>query len=161
MRPALLAALALLAACEEPERANYAQGSPPPAPGGNAWRYRLDIPAGFVREDVQGIDSEVARYTGPDVVLSMDHGMYGGAPTCSSSGCTLTEETLGGRRALIGRYRFRPGEEQGRGKFFVDVFFELRRQPLEEGLNLRAHCETKAACDRALAIFRTIRFERR
>lgn len=157
----MLAALALLAACDRPEPVRYPEGSPPPAPGGNQWRYTLDIPSGFAREEVQGIDSEVARYRGPEVVLSMDHGMYGGAPTCSGSGCTLSEETLGGRRATVGRYRFRPGQAQGRGPFFVDVYFELRRQPLEEGLNLRAHCETQAACDRALAIFRTVRFERR
>ena len=160
MRALLLAALALLAGCERAEPANYAEGSPPPAPGGNQWRYSLDIPAGFVREDVQDIDSAVARYRGPGTVLAMDHGMYGGAPTCSAADCELIREELDGQDAVIGRYRFRPGEEQGRGPFFIDVYVQLRRHPLEEGLNMRAHCETELACDRALAIFRTVRFER-
>jgi hypothetical protein len=161
----LLFALALLGGCGPSEpgndpTGNYPEGSPPPAPGGNRWRYSLNIPAGFVREDVQGIDSAVARYHAPNVVLSMDHGMYGGAPTCSSDNCELIEEELDGKDAVIGRYRFRPSEEQGRGPFFVDVYVELGRHALEEGLNMRAHCETQAACDRALAIFRNVRFHR-
>jgi hypothetical protein len=128
----------------------------------NQWRYSLNIPAEFVRQDVQGIDSAVAEYRGPDAVLSMDHGMYGGAPTCAAPtrGCELIEEELDGQDATIGRYRFRPEEEQGRGPFFVDVYVQLRKHPIEEGLNMRARCKTQAACDRALAVFRTVRFAR-
>jgi hypothetical protein len=160
VRAPLLFALALLGGCGPPETGNYAEGAPPPAPGGNRWRYSLDIPARFVREDVQGIDSAVARYHAPNVVLSMDHGMYGGAPTCSSDNCELVEEKLDGHDAVIGRYRFRPAEENGRGPFFVDVYVELGRHSLEEGLNMRAHCRTQVACDQALAIFRNVRFQR-
>jgi hypothetical protein len=103
-----LAALALLAACGADQ---YAEAS------SNQWRYSLDIPADFVRQDVQGIDSAVAQYRGPGAVLSMDHGMYGASPTCApgTSGCALTEEQLGGQEAAVGRFHFRPGEEQGRG----------------------------------------------
>ena len=128
----------------------------------NQWRYSLDIPAGFVRQDVQGIDSAVAEYRGPGAVLSMDHGMYGAAPTCAptTGNCKLIEEELDGHTAVIGRYRFRPEEEQGRGPFFLDIYVQLRKHPIEEGLNMRARCESQAACDRALAIFRTVRFER-
>jgi hypothetical protein len=145
--------MALLAACG-PD--HYAQS------GNNQWRYSLDIPTDFVRQDVQGIDSAVAQYRGPGAVLSMDHGMYGGAPTCAAatSGCALTEEKLGGQDAVVGRYRFRPREEQGRGPFFVDIYVRLRHRPIEEGLNMRASCDTAAACNRALAIFRAVRFER-
>jgi hypothetical protein len=148
-----LAALALLAACGSDE---YAEA------GSNQWRYSLDIPADFVRQDVQGIDSAVAQYRGAGAVLSMDHGMYGASPTCApgTSGCVLTEEQVGGQEAVVGRYRLRPGEEQGRGPFRLHIYVRLRHQPIEEGLVMRADCQTAAACDRALAIFRTVRFER-
>ena len=130
--------------------------------GANQWRYSLNIPAAFVRQDVQGIDSAVAEYLGPDTVLSMDHGMYGAAPTCApaTKTCELTKEELDGHGAVIGRYRFRAAEVQGRAPFFLDIYVELRKHPIEEGLNMRARCQTQAACDRALAIFRTVRFER-
>ncbi|HEY7810641.1 MAG TPA: hypothetical protein VIA98_09695 [Allosphingosinicella sp.] len=118
------------------------------------------MPADFVREDAQGVDSALARYRGPGAVLSIEHGMYGGAPTCSGTGCELAEEQLDGHRAVIGRFRFRPEEQQGRGPFFVHVYVQLRRQPLEEGLEMRASCESQEGCDRALAIFRGVRFER-
>jgi hypothetical protein len=153
VRPGPLAALALLAACGSDQ---YSEAS------SNQWRYSLDIPADFMRQDVQGIDSAVAQYRGPGAVLSMDHGMYGAPPTCApdTSGCVLTEEQLGGQEAAVGRYRFRPGEEQGRGPFHLHIYVQLRHQPIEEGLVMRADCQTAAACDRALAIFRTVRFER-
>ncbi|HEX9955128.1 MAG TPA: hypothetical protein VGB48_07940 [Allosphingosinicella sp.] len=145
-----LAGLALLTGC----------GGPDAPAGGNQWRYSLAVPVDFKPEQVQGIDSAVARYRGPGAVLSLDHGMYGGAPTCSGTGCELVEEQLDGHRAVIGRFRFRPAEQQGRGPFFVHVYVQLRRQPLEEGLEMRASCESQEACDRALAIFRTVLFER-
>ena len=128
----------------------------------NQWRYTLDIPADFVRQDVQGIDSAVAEYRGPGAVLNMDHGMYGGPPTCAPAtpDCELIEEELDGHDAVIGRYRFRPEQEEGRGPFFLDSYVQLRKHPIEEGLNMRARCQTQAACDRALAIFRSVRFER-
>jgi hypothetical protein len=147
-----LAALSL-AAC--------GSGFSPADSSGNQWRYSLDVPADFVRQEVQGIDSAVAEYRGPGTVLSMDHGMYGGAPTCApaTADCELIEDELDGQDAVIGRYRFRPEEEQNRGPFFLDIYVQLRKHPIEEGLNMRARCETQAACDRALAIFRTVRFE--
>jgi hypothetical protein len=137
-------------------------GVSPADSSANQWRYILDIPAGFVRQDVQGIDSAVAEYRGPGAVLSMDHGMYGGAPTCApaTANCELIEEELDGQDAAIGRYRFPPEEAQGRGPFFLDIYVQFRDHPIKEGLNMRARCETEAACDRALAIFRTVRFER-
>jgi hypothetical protein len=156
----VLIALALLAACDRASPSNTAEVGPPPAPGENQWRYTLAVPAEFVRQDVQGIDSAVAEYRGPGAVLNMDHGMYGGAPTCSSSDCTLSEEELDGHAAVIGRFRFSPAHAKGRGPFFVDVYVELRRHPVEEGLSMRASCRTQAACDQALAIFRSVRFHR-
>jgi hypothetical protein len=148
-----LAALSL-AAC--------GSGFSPADSSANQWRYSLDIPTAFVRQEAQGIDSAVAEYRGPGAVLNMDHGMYGGAPTCApaTANCALIEEELDGQDAVIGRYRFRPEEEGGRGPFFLDIYVELRKHPIEEGLNMRARCETQAACDRALAIFRTVRFQR-
>ena len=153
MRFAPVAALVLLAACNCGGRAESSN---------NQWRYSLDIPAEFVRQDVQGIDSAVAEYRGSGAILRMDHGMYGAAPTCApgTRGCALTEERLDGKEAVVGRYRFLPGEEQGRGPFYVHIYVRLRDHPIEEGLVLRADCETAAACDRALAIFRAVRFER-
>jgi hypothetical protein len=153
VRVALLAPLLLLTACGSDD---YAESS------ANQWRYSLGIPADFVRQEVQGIDSAVAQYGGPGAVLSMDQGMYGGAPTCAqgTSGCLLSEEELDGQEAVVGRYRFRPEEEQGRGPFFVHIYVELRDHPIEEGLSMQARCQSAAACNRALAIFRAVRFER-
>ena len=120
----LLAALAMLAACN-PEGSAAESSS-------NRWRYSLNIPAQFVKEDVQGIDSAVARYRGPGAVLSLDHGMYGAAPTCSpgARGCALQEEELDGQDAVIGRYRLRPEERQGRGPFYLHIYVQLRDHPI-------------------------------
>lgn len=116
-----------------------------------------------MKQDVQGIDSEVAEYRGPGVVLSMDHGMYSGVPTCTDrhGRCVLRTVELDGREAQAGFYYNGPRPVEGQSLYFLHVHVPLKKRPTEEALGMVAQCETRQACQQAWEIFRTVRFTER
>lgn len=58
-------------------------------------------PPGFVRQDVQGIDTEIREYRSPDARLIVSWGWFEGAPTCRpGTGCSRSEIEIDGRKGI-------------------------------------------------------------
>ena len=58
----------------------------------------VSLPPGFRADRLQGIDSEVARITGPGVLMNVDYGQGGGNQECGSlADCRGFRETVDGR----------------------------------------------------------------
>ena len=137
-------------------------GQEPRAAGRISYDYELSLPAEFKRHPVQGIDSKVEEWRSADTIISTDFGSYGAAPECyaRSRSCNLSEERIGGRRSVVGRFRHGPEERESEPKPFR-IFVHV---PVDEGqrlsLNLFARCDNEAACNEALTYFRQVRLSR-
>ena len=157
------AAALLLAGCGDTQREGSDPQVPPPLDDAAAsYDYELDLPPKFVRDpSAHGIDSKAELWRAPGVEIGSDFGMYSGAPSCAAGQrhCSVTRETVDGRPALLGRARFGPGD--ARAPYFVHLHLPVLERPYELKLNLFAHCQTEAACDEALALFRRVRIVRR
>lgn len=148
------ALLTLTASCDDPE---VVRNELP-----ITYDYALDLPPEFVRQDVMGIDSKVEEFRSADAIVGTDFGHHSGLPSCSelNQSCEIHSEQIAGRDALVGFYRHGPDETPGEPKPFR-VFVHVRvdeRQGL--ALNLFARCDTRRACDEALAHFRQVRLLR-
>jgi hypothetical protein len=119
--------------------------------------YSVAVPPGVGRKPIEGIDSDVAALEGRGLAMFFDYGTYGGVPPCGSRPlCVERVETIGGRQ---GRTVAEQGTFEGhRGA--IRAFYAFVREDGAIGLAVQAYCDDQAACDRAAAIVRSIRFAR-
>jgi hypothetical protein len=119
--------------------------------------YSVAVPPGVTQKPIEGIDSDVAALGGRGLTMLFDYGTYGGAPSCGSRPlCAERVETIGGRR---GRTMAEQGAFEGhRGA--TRAFSAFVHEGGAIGLAVQAYCDDRAACARAAAIVRTIRFAR-
>jgi hypothetical protein len=117
--------------------------------------YSVAVPPGVGRKPIEGIDSDVAALEGRGLAMTFDYGPYGGAPSCGRRPlCVERVETIGGRP---GRSMAEQGAFEGhRGT--TRAFSAFVHEGGAIGLAVQAYCNDQAACDRAAAIVRTIRF---
>jgi hypothetical protein len=119
--------------------------------------YSVAVPPGIGRKPIEGIDSDVAALGGRGLTMLFDYGTYGGAPSCGSRPlCVVRVETIGDRP---GRTMAEQGVFEGhRGA--TRAFSAFVHEGGAIGLAVQAYCDDQAACDRAAAIVRSIRFAR-
>lgn len=160
----MLAAL-LLAGCKEQEPApRDEEVIVVPDPEEGLWDIRFDPPADFAwRRELVPIDSrgKVWRAPGiPDFGVTLDS--YAGTPPrCTGANCRSWREPLSGKMATIVRDAWARPEEGVRHSLNVHVPLIERRGVVTLALTIMASCATRAACDRALAVARTVRVVRR
>lgn len=123
--------------------------------------YELALPATFKRQDVSGIDSKVEEWRSPETIISTDLGPYSSPPDCAagSASCSVMEERIGGRAALVGRNTLgATARSNDSAAMSASLHVHL---PIDETqrlrLNLFARCTTTNACDEALGYFRRVR----
>jgi hypothetical protein len=124
---------------------------------GSGHGYSVAVPPGVGRKPIEGIDSDVAALEGRGLAMTFDYGPYGGLGSCGRRPlCTEGAEAIGGRP---GRTLAEQGAFEGhRGA--TRAFSAFVREGGAVGLAVQAYCDDQAACDRAAAIVRTIRFGR-
>jgi len=121
-----------------------------PREAGEVLPYSIAIPPGVEGGPVPGIDSAIAVVRAEGIKITFDYGPYGGYSGCAGRpGCTEREEAIDGRPARIATST---GPDGGRVSARIEV----------DGLtvDLFGDCASPAACDRAVAMIRTIRFSR-
>lgn len=107
---------------------------------------------------VQGIDSAVDQFEGPNYSIMTDYGMYSCGVDSSETGATVETATIDGRTATIIRYR--GGDNAERPAQLTARFNGLganARQPL--CLAAHAQCADDAACDAARDAINSIDFD--
>lgn len=136
-----------------------------PDPEEPLWDYSFAPPADFVwRDELVPIDSrgKVWRGTGiPEFSVSVDS--YAGQPAACNSGppCRQWRERLNGRLATVSRDAWLNEGEGIRSTVRLYLPLIQRRDRVTLALTVSANCTTRAACDRALEIARTIKVVRR
>jgi hypothetical protein len=120
--------------------------------------FSLTLPAGVRRVPVQGIDSAVDQFEGPNYSIMTDYGMYCCGQEEVGPGRTVETATIDGRSASIVRYR---GGDDAARPVQLTVRFNGLGQNAQQPLCLAAHaqCADDAACDAARAVINTIDFD--
>jgi len=119
----------------------------------------IAVPANLRGGPQQGIDSLVAEYRGAGLRLSLDFGMYGARPDCSTYRCASIE--IDGLPAAMARAERIPAADgrtaPGHWRHFY-VALPGPGQAAAINLVIYAHCATADRCTLAERIFRTIDF---
>lgn len=157
-------ALALLAGCQAQESApSNEQVIAVPDPDADQWDFRFAPPPDFVwREELVPIDShgKVWRAPGlPEFGVSLD--AYAGRPGCTAAPCREWKEPLSGGTATIVRHAWVREEEGIKGTLNVYLPVIQRHGQVTLALVVMASCTSRAACDRAMDVARTVRVVRR
>jgi hypothetical protein len=120
--------------------------------------FSLTLPPGVRQIPVQGIDSAVDQFEGPNYAIMTDYGVYSCGMEESGPGRTVETATIDGRRASI--VRSRTGEDAERPVVLTARFNGLGANP-QQPLCLAAHaqCADDAACDAARSVINSIDFD--
>ncbi|WP_426265582.1 hypothetical protein [Sphingomonas sp. LHG3443-2] len=144
------------------------------APGGNEiivpdpeeglWDFRFELPADFTwREELVPIDTRGKVWRAPAIPefgISLDS--YASEPVrCPAAPCRSWQEPLAGGVATITRDAWLNQAEGVAGTLNIHLPLIRRRDRVTLALVVMARCSTRAACDRALEVARTIRVVRR
>jgi len=111
------------------------------------------VPPDLRSTPVTSIDSFVGRYKGNSFSISFDYGAYSDPLDGSGGGSTyhLHFEHIDGKRARVGFLEY---TNSGLVDYAVGVNFR------EQGLTMTANCKSRAGCETARIIFRTVKFKR-
>lgn len=120
--------------------------------------FSITLPPGVRRVPIQGIDSAVDQFEGPNYTIMTDYGMYSCGPEEAGSGRTIETATIDGRSASIVRYR--GGDDAARPLQLTARFNGLGAN-VQQPLCLAAHaqCTDDAACDAARGVINSIDFD--
>lgn len=159
----MLTAIAVAACTQAPpapaptpaeEAATQARGQVVHATGA----FSIILPEGVRKVPVQGIDSAVDQFEGPNYSIMTDYGMYSCGADSSEAGASVETATIDDRSATIVRYR--DGDNTERPVQLTARFNGLganAQQPL--CLAAHAQCADDAACDAARSVINTIDFD--
>lgn len=115
------------------------------------------------RKELVPIDVRGKVWRAPDMPefgVSLDSYVSQGAQ-CGSPACRQWQEPLSGGTATITRDAFLSKEEGVNSSLYVHLPLIRRRNQVTLALVISARCASRAACDRALAVARTVRAVRR
>jgi hypothetical protein len=159
----VLTAIAVAACAPQPVEA-------PPRPSGDTatqsvgqvvhatGAFSITLPQGVRQVRVQGIDSAVDQFEGPNYTIMTDYGMYSCGADSSEAGASVETATIDGRSASVVRYR--GGDNAARSVQLTARFTGLganAQQPL--CLAAHAQCADDAACDAARGVINSIDFD--
>lgn len=119
----------------------------------DAGPFKFCLPPDFQKTSLQGIDSYVSEFKGDKIIMSFDYGAYSGSL-----------DSFSGRTAYASHREYIGGHEVQMASFDVDPArydhpHHIAVSFLGIGLTMSAACETKADCQTAAKIFRTVRFK--
>lgn len=122
------------------------------------------VPPGFVRQEVQGVDTEIQEYRAPGARLILSWGWYEGAPSCGGrAGCARQEIEIDGRKGILVAFTAKP-EEGDEGLRHQQVasfnFGQLNQGGMEDMLSIRSYCRDAAACAPITKAVEAIRFHK-
>jgi hypothetical protein len=119
--------------------------------------YSVAVPPDLVRNEVRGIDSEVAQFEGGGLRLDFDYGWYGGFMSCERRpSCREWEETIDGRTWRISS----AAPDISAGGPYRRLLSARVQVDERVKLAVGAACADEAACERALAVVRSVRIGR-
>ncbi len=120
--------------------------------------FSITLPEGVRKVPVQGIDSAVDQFEGPNFMILTDYGMYSCGADSSEAGAAVETATIDGRDATVVRYR--GGDNAQRPVQLTARFNGLGQSP-QQPLCLAAHaqCADEAACDVARTVINSIDFD--
>lgn len=148
----------LLASCAPPAPPVEETQAPPAGQVVHATgAFSLTLPDGVRKVPVQGIDSAVDQFEGPNYTIMTDYGMFGCGAEEAGPGRTVGTATIDGRAASTVRYRGREGERPVQ----LTVRFNNLNDNAQQPLCLAAHaqCDDDAACDAAFGMINSIDFD--
>jgi hypothetical protein len=156
----------MLAGCEGSDvRGSESNVITVPDPEEPWWDYRFDPPDDFLwREELVPIDTRGKVWRAPGVrefAVSLDS--YASEPArCTGRGsCREWRERLSGRVATVTRDAWVREHEGIRSTLNIHLPLIHRHNHVTLALTVMASCSTRAACDRALEVARTVRVVRR
>lgn len=157
----VLAAIAV-AACAQPPSNQTRPDEAAESPSGQVVHatgaFSITLPEGVHQVPVQGIDSAVDQFEGPNYTIMTDYGMYSCGADSSEAGAPIESATIDGRGASVVRYR--GGDNAERPVQLIARFNGLganAQQPL--CLAAHAQCGDDAACNAARAVINSIDFD--
>jgi hypothetical protein len=119
--------------------------------------FSLRIPADVRQVPVQGIDSAVDQFEGPNYTLLFDYGAFSCGVSEPAPGQTSETVLIDGRSATLDRFHDTDGERPAKLTLVFSGLGATREQPL--CLTAHAQCADDAACGRARDVFSTIDFD--
>ena len=126
--------------------------------------FALRLPPSFQAERVQGIDSEVARWSAGEVSIDYDYGAFSDrleAPPRDARDLEVCDGVIGGRPARVRRYRGAKGEHVVEAHWLTEKSTQDPRQyPRASSLTLYGSAPTPRDADVLLAIVHSVRFTR-
>lgn len=165
MRLVLLSLLALLSACGGAQTAEQEREIVVPDVDEPLWDYRFEPPPDFTwREELVPIDTRGKVWRAPSIPeFGISLGSYASQPARCPYGnrCRQWRERIGGRDATVTRDAWSRPEEGIASSFHVHMPLIRRRDHVTLALTVQAGCASAAACDRALAVARTVTAVRR
>ncbi len=134
-----------------------------PDPDEGLWDFRFEPPADFTwREELVPIDTRGRVWRAPELPefgISLD-GYAAEQVRCTAAPCRSWQEPLAGAVATITRDAWLNPAEGIAGTLNIHLPLIRRRGHVTLALVVIARCSTRATCDRALEVARTIRVVR-